>query len=418
MTVPSLIVNQNGVSQVSADNFNTYIQGGAFVATLRAFVGISGMEVGIIGFTSANDGGQGFFYWNASGTGPDDNGVSNIVPTGVAIGCWTRLGSGTSSTIVNSITNSDGSLVISPTTGNVVASLGKISANGALANPTTSSAQPVAVSLTASTVLGRGPSGNIAAIPYSAFIQPFSNFNAITGNLPTAISGTNTTATITVSSGLATDSTNAVLITGAGYSWAVSNGNAINGYSGGTTLPNSSTIHIYICTGATGTGLYGIPNSSFPLVAASAPVGYNSNVRRVFSFITNSSGSPLTFNTCYETEGGSYEFYHNPYVQDVSNGAVTSTRAAFILASTPLGIRTQAILRVGNTSTTVLINVQSISEYPITASVYDVVTASGGTAYVQMRLDTTTTSQIAATGASNASTLQVYTMGYKDWRRS
>lgn len=164
MTVPSFVVNKNGVSQLSADNLNTYIGGGAVVSSLRAFVGITGMEIGLVGFTTPNDGGQGFFYWNASGTAADDNGVTTIVPNGAASGCWTRLGSGTTSAIVNSVINADGSLTISPTNGNVVASLGSYSANTVLANATAGSAQPTGVSLSANNILGRGPSGNISAL--------------------------------------------------------------------------------------------------------------------------------------------------------------------------------------------------------------------------------------------------------------
>lgn len=167
MSVPNLTVFQNGQNQVSGDQLNTFTQTATTVANLRTFVGIQGMEVNLQGFTAPNDGGQGQFYWNTISTATDDGGVTTVVPSGVTVGAWIRLGSGSSS-IVNQITNSDGSLTISPSTGNVVASLGSYGANTALANATVSSAQPTGIALTASTVLGRGTSGNIAAIPFSS----------------------------------------------------------------------------------------------------------------------------------------------------------------------------------------------------------------------------------------------------------
>lgn len=91
MTAPSLNVYQNGVNQVSGDQLNTFAQTCNIVTDLRAFIGTSGVQVYMRGFTSVGDGGQGVFYWNASGTGPDDGGVTNIVPSGSTTGCWTRL---------------------------------------------------------------------------------------------------------------------------------------------------------------------------------------------------------------------------------------------------------------------------------------------------------------------------------------
>lgn len=91
----------------------------------------------------------------------------------------------------------------------------------------------------------------------------------ITGNLPTAISGTSTTAAVTISSGAASDSTTAIELIGSGYSWAVSNGDAANGYQGGTTLPNSSTIHFFLCNGGSGTTSFASTS-----LTPSCPSGY------------------------------------------------------------------------------------------------------------------------------------------------
>src|SRR5581483_6624956 len=98
-----------------------------------------------------------------------------------------------------------------------------------------------------------------------------------------SISGSSTTAAFAISSGQASDSTNATYITCAGYSWAASTGNAINGtYAGSSTLAASTTYHVFICSGASGTGSF-VSASLTPTV----PSGYNTYSRRIGSFQTN-----------------------------------------------------------------------------------------------------------------------------------
>lgn len=96
MTIPSLSVQVAGTSQVDSDQFNTYQQVCNIVTDLRGFSGLTGMKVFMGGYTSNGDGGQGNFYWNASGNAPDDSGVTCITPNGVAAGQWTRLTGGSS----------------------------------------------------------------------------------------------------------------------------------------------------------------------------------------------------------------------------------------------------------------------------------------------------------------------------------
>lgn len=95
MSAPSLAVQQNGVNQVSGDNYNTYQQFCVTVAQLKGFIGLSNMMVYVQGFSAALDGGQGTFYWNSSGIIPDDNGVTAVVPNGAASGEWIRIQSPT-----------------------------------------------------------------------------------------------------------------------------------------------------------------------------------------------------------------------------------------------------------------------------------------------------------------------------------
>lgn len=95
MTAPSLSKYVNGLSTVTADQLNTMMQTCDNVAQLRAFVGITGIEVTIRGYTAIGDGGQGTFYWNASGTAADDGGVTTVVPNGATLGCWIRIANNT-----------------------------------------------------------------------------------------------------------------------------------------------------------------------------------------------------------------------------------------------------------------------------------------------------------------------------------
>jgi hypothetical protein len=119
MTAPSNKVFRNGQSEsVSGDQLNTFTQWITNVAALRSFIGTASMSIFLEGFDTINDGGEGQFYWNAEGTGPDDDGVTNVVPYGASIGCWTRFSSG-ASTLVNSVTSPDDTLTVDPTTGDV-----------------------------------------------------------------------------------------------------------------------------------------------------------------------------------------------------------------------------------------------------------------------------------------------------------
>lgn len=93
MTAPALSSYANGISQVSGDNLNTLIQWSVTTAQLRGFSpnpAVPNLLVYLEGYSSAGDGGQGFFYWNTV-TGTDDGGITTIVPSGSTAGCWTRI---------------------------------------------------------------------------------------------------------------------------------------------------------------------------------------------------------------------------------------------------------------------------------------------------------------------------------------
>lgn len=118
MSAPSLQAYANGTGEVSGDNLNTFAQTCNNVTDLRGFVGVPGTQVYMRGYATANDGGQGQFYWNAAGTGPDDAGVTNIVPNGATTGCWTRL------TVVTSSSSIANNLILSNISGGPAAPVG------------------------------------------------------------------------------------------------------------------------------------------------------------------------------------------------------------------------------------------------------------------------------------------------------
>lgn len=99
MSAPANSVYTNGGPPVTGDGLNTFVQTTTSVSTLRSFIGVSGMEIAILGTATAGDGGQGQFYWNATGTNADDNGVTTVIPNGSSSGNgeWSRITTSTSS---------------------------------------------------------------------------------------------------------------------------------------------------------------------------------------------------------------------------------------------------------------------------------------------------------------------------------
>lgn len=96
---PDLTVSSNGIGAVPDALLNTFVQGGAVVADLRAFVGLTNMTVFLVGTSTPNDGGQGMFTWNATSTQADDDGSTCVAPNGLLAGRWLRLTGDTSQII-------------------------------------------------------------------------------------------------------------------------------------------------------------------------------------------------------------------------------------------------------------------------------------------------------------------------------
>jgi hypothetical protein len=101
---PQLTVYRDGVGNVDDGQLNTLFQTCDDVEDLRGFVGTTPMQVYMRGQTSVADGLQGIFYWNATSTAADDDGVTTIKPTGAGnMGCWSRLPNAASEIAPNSI---------------------------------------------------------------------------------------------------------------------------------------------------------------------------------------------------------------------------------------------------------------------------------------------------------------------------
>lgn len=108
---------------VSPDQYNTYEQTCNDVDTLRGFVGVTDMQVYLRGFESPGDGGQGPFYWSDTGTIPDDDGITAIIPSSSSVGNgeWIRLPSNISGVqnLTNALNFASGGNIASDATTNI-----------------------------------------------------------------------------------------------------------------------------------------------------------------------------------------------------------------------------------------------------------------------------------------------------------
>lgn len=264
-------------------------------------------------------------------------------------------------------------------------------------------------------------SGNNFGAPYGycrGFIPPASS--DITGNA--------TTATINISAGQATDSTNSKCLTGAAFTsgtannWAVSNGNAANGYQGGTTLPNSSTIHFYVIALATDTTW----TATFASTSLTPTLpGSYTLYKRIFSLKTSGAGAPLAMSMT-ETDGGSVRCAYTALITDYSGTSVTST-ASLLTVATPAGLKTAWMGYHGSptTNSTLLFTSPEDPDDAVVAgpNIPSTSANTGGYPYVgiatSVLLITNTSSQLRArcdptTGTASTT---VKTAGWIDYRR-
>jgi hypothetical protein len=359
---------------------------------------------------------------------------------------------------VSSVSNSDGTLTISPTTGGVVASLAALpsadflvgngsnvatgvamSGDATLANTgaVTIAANAVtnakAAQMAANTLKGNntGSTANAADLSVAQVLAMLGVgsgviYNAISGLLPTSIaSSSSTSCTMTITAGQAADSTNSTMLSGGSFAWSLANGNAINGYQGGTTLPNSSTIHFFMCKGSSGTASFASTS-----LTPTLPAGYNTYYRRIFSLFTSSAGTLLgsvgSGGTAIETEGGAMTFFVTTQPQDVNVTTLGTARTQFGL-SVPTGIKVSPLCRasIANGNCVILTSgdetdVAPGSDSSITATPGFDLNGAGlaDPMFFQVPLITNTSGQIGARAGTTSSHFAVYTRGWVDFRRS
>lgn len=161
---------------------------------------------------------------------------------------------------------------------------------------------------------------------------------SIAGLLPSSIAGSSTTASMTISAGAAADSTTTVNIALASpASWAVSNGSAANGYQGGTTLPSSAVVHMFLCRGGSGVTTFASTSESAP----SCPTGYATYFRRIFSFMTASSTTgPIPF-TADEIDGGGLQAYLATPTEDVNGSTMSTSSRTLYTMNVPTAIKVE-----------------------------------------------------------------------------
>lgn len=259
-------------------------------------------------------------------------------------------------------------------------------------------------------------------------------FNAITGFLPSAITGSSTTGSLTVAAGQAAESLNTKYITKASTtSWAVSNGNALNGYQGGTTLPNSSSIHFYSIE-----DVNGLNQGVFASLSATAPTLPSTHTggkfRRIFSLVTTSAGALRSY-VFNETAGGAIQVWLDTPTADITaQTPTTANRTLYTLASVPTGVKMQPTGRgmyvsaaasyVGIYTSPDEVDVAPSAFNSAAAPGYDVGSFSTTAAYISgvyttKPLLTNVSSQIGyRANSAAAGTLTYITAGFVDFRRA
>jgi len=283
--------------------------------------------------------------------------------------------------------------------------LGSIASNTLVGNNTGASATPTALTI-----------AQVQAMIGSTF-----SHNSITGFLPSSIAGTATTATLTISTGQAADSTNASLFAKATTtSWAVTNGNAANGYQGGTTLPNSTTIHFYAIALPTDTSW----TASFASLSLTPTLpGSYTRFRRLFSLRTSAAGALLN-TVMIEAEGGGIIAWLGTATLDISTAALSTSRVAYPL-NVPAGIKVQPFIRA-NIANNVGVILTSGDETDVAPGTYGATwtlvpgydLSVGSNSMVGSTYLTTNTSGEIGARATGVASLYLVTRGWKDFRRS
>jgi hypothetical protein len=243
---------------------------------------------------------------------------------------------------------------------------------------------------------------------------------SIVGLLPSSIAGLSNSASLSISSGYATDATNAVQIASLStLNWNAANGSAINGIAGGGTLSASSSVHFLLCDGSSGVGA--MATGIWPVSTSQCPSNYNTYARYIFSIQTLATGAPISGNAA-ETDGGGYDFYYANAVTDLSNGGSIGTAGALVSVTVPSGPNVLWIGRVQNSNSSALC-IDSPLE-PVSCGVvgtapgFDFSSSSASVQIGTMRALTDTGAHIRAVAGLSNTNIYVWTRGYHEPRRN
>ena len=263
----------------------------------------------------------------------------------------------------------------------------------------------------------------------AALVNAAATYSAIGGFVISSIAGNHTTASLSISGGQATATLGSattqttVVSSASGFSWAASNGNAINGTDAtASTLANSTTYHVFICSGASGTGSF-VSASLTPTF----PTGYAVSARRIGSFNTTAAGAPIPYVSIETAGGGVINWLVTPLLDINAVNSTTGSRTLYTLSSIPTGVKMEVHGRLdGNgIGANAGLNLTSGDE-PDTAPAAgsgtsaDYYNNSGVVAtrtYALKPLTTNTSGQIGARPSASV-TVIFASLGWSDYRRS
>jgi len=373
-------------------------------------------------------------FWRGDGTWATPSGGGTVTTTGTPSNGQlttftgsTSISNGnltgdvtTSGTLATTVKAIQGTTVSGTTgTGNVVFSASPVLTGTPTApNPSAgNNSTQIATTEYVQTALGGGGGTSGGTIGY----------RSIGGLIISSITGTHTTASFGISAGGCSNLTGAAYISvPSALSWAASNGNAINGTDApSSTLANSTTYHVFVCTGTSGTGSF-VSASLNPTF----PSGYSSYSRRIGSFNTNASGSPLPY-TAIECEGGATINYLTTQVLDINGTTVgTSSRTLLTLASIPTGIKMQPLYRMALSSVAysglIITSGDETDVAPTSTLAFTAAPGADGASlsgYTQSTLrdsvlTTNTSAQVGVREAASGVDIYWVTRGWKDFRSS
>lgn len=257
-----------------------------------------------------------------------------------------------------------------------------------------------------------------AAFPVAGAVNPSQIQNYLSG-LTLSNDGTSPNTVLDIAAGVATDSTNAVLMQIAAFTkstggaWASGSGG--NGMGNGLTIAASTWYHVLLANNG------GTPDIWFDtsLTGANRPAGItDARYRRIGSFRTNGSSQITAF-----TQRGQ-EFMWAAPLRDVFVTPIASTSSNTSALTVPTGVVVQGIISVTITGSgaTNVVYVRALSETDLASSFANgTVTArdpttTGGGGTTMTRVWTNTSAQFAwrAAVSGGSTEMDVMTFGWFD----